>query len=109
MLAARFSWDKVSLFAELYRLSAPFGTQFAEHPAGVRLYRAFADKQALGNFAVAQAGGNQPQNLQFTRCNAQLRHALLVEFKGAAAIWKRLNDSWRRFPCQREAKPDAER
>src|SRR5262249_48911259 len=46
----RRSRDQAGFFAKLDGLGASFCAQFVEHPAGMRLYRALADKQALSDF-----------------------------------------------------------
>src|SRR5262245_5770988 len=78
------SRNQAGVFAELHGLGAAFRAKFVEHPARVRLYRALADKQTLGDFAVAEPGGDQAQNLQFARSDAQLGDALLIGLERAA-------------------------
>jgi hypothetical protein len=54
------SRDQPGFSAKLYGLRSPPGAEFVEYSTGMRLDRAFANKQALGNFAVAEPNGNQP-------------------------------------------------
>ena len=57
------SRNQASLFAQLDRLGTPLRAKFVKHPAGVCLHRVLADKQALGDFAVAEPGCDQAENL----------------------------------------------
>jgi len=66
----------------------------------------FADEEAGGDFAVAQAGGDEAENLEFTGGDAELGQAGRVEDERAGGLW--CNDAGGFFSTEGEAEPDAE-
>jgi hypothetical protein len=53
--------------ADLYGLGASLGAEPIQQAAGVGLHRVFTHEEPLGNLAIAEAGGDESQNLQFAR------------------------------------------
>ena len=78
LLLGEASGDEPGLLAELDRLGASSRTEFVEQAAGVSLDRILADKQTVGDFAVAQTGGDQTEDLQFAGSDAKFKDALFV-------------------------------
>lgn len=90
------------------------------------LDRVFADEQAVGNLPIAQAGGDEPENFQFARGDAELAGARLIGDKRIVVPGLRwnffndcfrnnlldnffLDDRFRLLSSQRHPQPDAER
>ena len=74
-------------------------------------YCVFADEEAGGDFAIAQAGGDQAQDFQFARGDFELGEAGLVEDEGfgGGRGWDFLDDGYCLFSGECEAQPDAQR
>src|SRR5947207_2083165 len=82
--------------ADLCGLGASLGAELIEQAAGVGLHRVFTHEEPLGNLAIAEAGGDESQNLQFTRRDTKLAHTCLVNDERAGGLhWDLLDD---RFP-----------
>ena len=60
------SGKKAEFLAELHRLRSSSRPEFVENTAGMGLHRALAHKKLFGDFAVAQALGDQFQDLKLT-------------------------------------------
>src|SRR5271166_6878713 len=43
------------------------------------LHRVFADEEPVGNLPITQPGGNEPENLQLARSDAELAYARLID------------------------------
>jgi len=63
--------NQSQLFSQLYGLGPAPGTQLVEQAAGMGLDGVFADKEFFGDLAIAQAVGNQLEDLQLARSNAE--------------------------------------
>jgi hypothetical protein len=60
-----FSGNQPEFLAQLDRLRSAFRAQLVEGTAAMRLNRVLAYVQAIRNLAIAEAGGNQPQDFDF--------------------------------------------
>ena len=78
------SGDEAEFFTELYGLRATLGAQFIEDAAGVRLDGVFTHEEFFGDFAVAQALGDEFKYLQFARGNAKCFALAIVRLKWLA-------------------------
>ena len=58
------SRNQSQLFSHLHRLGSSSGAQLVEQAAGMGLDGVFADKEFFGDLAIAQAVGNQLEDLQ---------------------------------------------
>lgn len=94
----------MGLLAQLHRLGTAAGSEFVEEPARVSFHRVLADKQAVGDLAVAESGGDQGENFQFTWGDAQFANPLLIGRKRSGGRKRRLLP----FSGQCQPKPDAE-
>jgi hypothetical protein len=73
------------------------------------LHGVFADEEAGGDFAIAEAGGDEAEDFEFTRSDAELGEAGFVGDEGVRRLRRDIaEDSWRLFPGEGEAEPDAE-
>ena len=73
--------NQSQLFSQLHCLGSAPGAQLVEQAAGMGLDGVFADKEFFGDLAIAQAVGNQLEDLQLARINAELGQSLLVQSK----------------------------
>src|SRR5580704_16143531 len=64
--------------ADLHGLGPPLSAELVKQPAGMGLYGVFANKEPVGNLPIAQPGGDEPKNLQFTRGDAEFANARLI-------------------------------
>ena len=62
------------MFAQLYRLGAPLGAEFVEKATGMSLDRILADKEATGDFPIAQSGGDQAEIKKFMTPAKAIEH-----------------------------------
>lgn len=69
------------------RLGAALGAKFVEEAARVSLDRVLADEQAVGDFAVAESGGNEAKNFEFTRRDAEFVLTSLVDRERLGGSW----------------------
>src|SRR5881409_1641560 len=60
------SRNQSQLFSHLHRLGSSSGAQLVEQAAGMGLDGVFADKEFFGDLAIAQAVGNQLEDLTMT-------------------------------------------
>src|SRR6476620_7916279 len=99
--------NQSQLFSHLYGLGSSSGAQLIEEPAGVGLYCVFADEELFGDLAVAQAVGNQFQNFQLARSDAEFAQSGLVQSKRP---WRRNLSNYYCFLVLGEPKsePDAQ-
>ncbi len=65
--------------AELDGLRPPPRPQLVEQPAGMGLDRVFADEESLGDLPVRQAVGDEAEDLELARGDAELPLAALVD------------------------------
>src|SRR5574337_521277 len=96
------SGDQPGFLAELHRLRAPPGAELVEQPAGVRLDRILADEEPIRDFAVAESRGDQAENLQFARRDAQFAHAFVVGGERTIARRRALLDENFLPSCERQ-------
>jgi hypothetical protein len=82
MLSGDFAWKRLKSSVRVTRFSQqteffsqpdglhpPFRPEFFKCPATVSLYRVFAYMELPGDFPIAQALRDQPQNLKLSGCN----------------------------------------
>ena len=65
--------------ANLHGLCTPPGTELIEQAAGMGLHGVFADEELIGDLAIAQSGGDEAENLELARRNAEFTGARLVD------------------------------
>src|SRR5258707_5528846 len=75
------SRNQSQLFSQLHCLGSAPGAQLVEQATGMRLDGVFADKEFFGDLTIAQAVGNQLEDLQLATGNAKLGQSLLVQSK----------------------------
>src|SRR5438552_18676992 len=75
------SRNQSQLFSQLHCLGSAPGAQLVEQAAGMGLDGVFADEESFGDLAIAQAVGNQLEDLQLASGNAELGQSLLVQSK----------------------------
>src|SRR5271165_1203733 len=75
----RHSREEAESFADLHGLGAALGAELIKEAAGMGLDRVFADEEAVGDFAVAQSGGDEGKDFEFAGGDAQLGDASLVD------------------------------
>src|SRR3954453_1085975 len=75
----RTSRNESGALANLHSLGAALGAELVKEPAGMRLDRVLADKQAAGDFPVAESCRDQSQDLQLAGRNAKLSQACFVQ------------------------------
>src|SRR6516162_4915388 len=63
--------NEACFFGELNGLGAAMSAELVEQAAGVCLDGVLADEEALGDFTVGEAGGDQAEDFEFTRGDAQ--------------------------------------
>jgi hypothetical protein len=88
-------------------LGSSVDAQFVEQAAGMGLDGVFADKEFFGDLAIAQAVGNQLEDLQLASGNPELGQSLLVQSKELRRRHFSNNDCLFMF-CEFESKPDAQ-
>ena len=71
-------WDQSHFFSDLYCLSAAPGAEFVEQTARVSLDGVFADEEFVGDLAVAEALGDQLEDLQLAPRDAEVFQSLLI-------------------------------
>lgn len=76
------SGDQAGLLGELNGLGAAASTEFIEEAAGVSLDSVFTDEEAIGDFAIAEAGGDEAEDFEFAGSDAELREAQGVQGEG---------------------------
>ncbi len=75
------SRNQSQLFSHLHRLGSSSGAQLVEQAAGMGLDGVFADKEFFGDLAIAQAVGNQLEDLQLAARNPEFAQSRLVQSK----------------------------
>src|SRR5258708_4644366 len=73
--------NQSQLFSQLNGLSSAPGAQLIEQAAGMGLDGVLADKEFFGDLTIAQAVGNQLEDLQLAARNPELGQSLLVQSK----------------------------
>ena len=102
------SGEKAEFLAELHRLRSSSRPEFVENTAGVGLHRALAHKKLLGDFAVAQALGDQFKDLKLTASDMEVLTFSFVRDERSLGRYGDLpHNDCLAFCCQLEAKPDA--
>jgi hypothetical protein len=91
--------------AQLDRLRSPLCAEFVEQPARMSFHRIFAHAESLGDFAVAETGGDQAQDFQFARRNAQFDNPCLVKDERACER-DFCHDHIRHLARKRQPQPD---
>jgi len=76
------SRDQASFLGELNGLGTAAGAKFVEKAAGVGLDGVLADEEAIGNFTVAEAGGDEAEDFEFARGDAELGEAVGIGGEG---------------------------
>ena len=66
-----------------------------------------ADEELIGDFLVAEAGGDELENFELARGDGELLEAGGIGRKGFAGGWRGLDDDLGLFACERDAEPDA--
>ena len=95
---------------DLDGLGATPGAELVEETAGMGFYGVFADEEAGGNLAIAEAGGDEAEDFQFARGDAELGEAGFVGDEGIGSVrWDFAEDGRRLFSGEGQAEPDAER
>ncbi len=103
------SRDEAEFFAKLDGLSAAFGAELVKNTAGVGLHGVFADEELFGDFAVAEALGDEFQDFQFAGSDAEgFALCLVLDERLAGRDWDFFNDDPLLSTGQLETKPDAE-
>src|ERR1700690_872281 len=108
--------------ANLHGLGAPPGAEFVKQAAGMGLHRVFADEEPARDLAIAQPGGDEAENLQLARGDAELAPLGPVDYERAG--WRRnffdnrfrnrflndrfLNDDRGFLSGERQSQPDTE-
>jgi len=96
-------------FGDLDGLGAAPGSEFVEEAAGVGLDGVFADEEASGDLAVAEARGDEAENFEFARGDGELGEAGFVRNEGIEGLrGDFLDDDGWFFAGKGEAEPDAE-
>jgi hypothetical protein len=107
-LAHEGSGEKADFLAEPHRLRSSSRPEFVENTAGMGLHRALTHKKLLGDFAGAQAMGDQFKDLKLTASDME---ALTFSFVGDERSLGRDGDlphnNCLAFCCELKAKPDA--
>jgi hypothetical protein len=104
----RRSRDQPGGFADLDGLGAALGAKLVKQAAGMGLNGVFAEEEAAGDFAVAQAGGDEAEDLEFAGGDAELDPAGVVESERAGGLWGNFfNHGGRFLSSEGEAEPDA--
>ena len=102
------SGEKAEFLAELHCFRSSSRPEFVENTAGMGLHRALAHKKLLGDFAIAQALGDQLKDLKLTASDMEI---FTFSFVGDERSLGRDGDlphnNCLAFCCQLEAKPDA--
>ena len=102
------SGEKAEFLAELHRLRSSFRPEFVENTAGMGLHRALAHKKLLGDFAVAQALGDQFKDLKLTASDMEvLTFSFVRDERSLGSDGDLPHNNCLAFCCQLEAKPDA--
>ena len=73
--------NQSQLFSQLHGLGSAPGAQLVEQAAGMGLDGVFADKEFFGDLAIAQAVGNQLEDLQLAARNPEFAQSRLVQSK----------------------------
>ena len=101
--------DEAGGFGDLDGLGAAPGAELVEEAAGVGFDGVFADEEADGDFAVAESGGDEDEDFEFSRSDGELGEASFVGDKGFGGLrGDFLDDDGRLFAGKSEAEPDAE-
>lgn len=94
---------------DLDGLGAAPGAELVEEAAGMSFDSVFADEEAGGDFAVAEAGGDEAEDLEFARGDGELGEAGFVGDEGLGGLrGEFLDDDGWLFAGEGEAEPDAE-
>src|ERR1700719_3957528 len=67
---------------ELDCLGAALGAEFVEEAAGMGLHGVFADEEAGGDFAIAEARGDEAEDFEFARGDGEFGEARFVGDEG---------------------------
>lgn len=112
------SRDEAGGLGELDSLGAAPRAELIEQAAGMGLHGVFADEEPVCDFTIAEAGGDQAEDLEFARGNAELTNPRFVDDEGAARHGNffddrfpddlLLNNDLRFLSGESESKPDAE-
>src|SRR5271167_2780353 len=102
------SGEKAEFLAELHRLRSSSRPEFVENTAGMGLHRALAHKKLLGDFAVAQALGDQFKDLKLAASDMEvLTFSFVRDERSLGSDGDLPHNNCLAFCCQLEAKPDA--
>jgi len=101
--------DEGGGFGDLDGLGAAPGAEFVEEAAGMGFYGVFADEEASADFAIAEAGGDEGEDFEFTRGDGELGEASFVGDEGIGGLrGDFLDDDGRLFAGKSEAEPGAD-
>jgi len=96
-------------FGDLDGLGAALCAEFVEEAARVGFYGVFAHEEAGGDFAIAETGGDQAEDLEFARGDGEFGEAGFIGDEGLGRLGGDfLNDDGGPFSGEGEAEPDAE-
>ena len=95
------------MLAQLHRLGAASSAEFVEKTAGVSLDGVLADEEALGDFAVGEAGGDEAEDFEFAWGDAEGGEAGGVGGERSGGGLGRWGGGL--FASEGQAEPDAER
>src|SRR5947208_16994985 len=101
------SRNQSQLFSQLHCLGSAPGAQLVEQSAGMGLDGVFADEEFFGDLPIAQAVGNQLEDLQLAARNPKLGQSLLIQSEELRR--RHFSDDDRLFvPGELKSKPDTE-
>jgi hypothetical protein len=102
------SGEKAEFLTELHRLRSSSRPEFVENAAGMGLHSALAHKKLPGDFAVAQALGDQFKDLKLTASDMEvLTFSFVRDERSLGRDGDLPHNNCLAFCCQLEAKPDA--
>src|SRR5882724_3709087 len=101
--------DEAGGFGDLDGLSAAPGAELVKEAAGVGFDGVFADEEASGDFAVAEAGGDEGEDFEFARGDGEFGEAGFVGDERYGGLGSDFfdDDGWL-FAGKGKAEPDAE-
>ena len=108
MRSVQTSGNEAGLLGQLNGLRAALRTEFVKDAARVGLDRVLADEEALGDFAITKASGDQTEDFEFARGDAEVGETLGVggEGRGRGGGWR--GERGGLAASQGEAEPNAE-
>ena len=101
------SREQTSLLGELDGLSTATSAELIKDAARMGLDGVLADEKALGDFAVAEAGGNQAEDFEFAGSDTEIGETLRVGSEGGGGGGGR-GESTGLAAGEGETEPDAE-